>query len=328
MAGHHHDHEHDHGQPGERAHLHADHAAAECEGPSGGLERRLKERRGLSFALAVTSGIFLLELVGGWISGSLALQADAGHLFADVVGLGISLASIAIASRPVDSRRTFGYYRLEILSALANGVLLGVAAVLILKEAAGRAFHPEAIATGKMIALAAIGLAANLASIVPLARLRGSITVRGAFAHALGDAVNAVGVIVAGLVIAATGWLWADTLVSVLIAGTIVWSAWGLVKEAVGVLLEGIPMGIELAAVRKSIGEIAGVKDVHDMHIWTITSGMFAFSCHVSVASGLDDGQRDKLLTAAKTLLHDRYGIDHSTIQVEAETWDEIGLVH
>ncbi|HVO31985.1 MAG TPA: cation diffusion facilitator family transporter, partial [bacterium] len=173
-----------------------------------------------------------------------------------------------------------------------------------------------------------IGLAANFASIVPLARLRGSITTRGAFAHALGDAVNAVGVIVAGLVIRATGWLWVDAAVSILIAGTIVWSAWHLVRESVGVLLEGIPLGIELAHVRESVAALPGVKDVHDMHIWTITSGMFAFSCHVSVAAGLSDAARDELLTSAKTLLHDKYGIDHSTIQIEAETWREIGLIH
>jgi len=321
-AFHDHDHEHEH------VHLHAGHAAADCLGPAGDLERRRKERRGLAIALSITATIFLIELVGGLVSHSLALQADAGHLFADVVGLSISLAGIAIASRPVDARRTFGWYRLEILSALANGVLLGVAAVMILREAWERAFHPEPIHVTVMISLATVGLVANFASIIPLAKLRNSINVRGAFAHALGDAVNAIGVIVAGVVIHFTGWFWVDAAVSVLISATIVWSAWSLVREAVGVLLEQSPIGIELAAVRETIATIPGVKDVHDMHIWTITSGMFAFSCHVSVASGLLDAERDALLTAAKTLLHDRYGIDHSTIQIEGEAWSEIGLVH
>lgn len=329
MAGHR-DHTHDHHSHASdgQAHLHADHPAAECVGPSADLERRRSERRGLTLALAVTAGIFLLELVGGFLSGSLALQADAGHLFADVVGLSISLAGIAIAQRPVDSRRTWGYYRLEILSALANGVLLGVAAVMILREAVERFIHPDPIDATTMVALAAIGLAANFASIIPLAKLRGSINTRGAFTHALGDAVNAMGVIVAGLIVHLTGWLWVDAAIAILIAGTIVWSAWHLIHEAVGILLEGIPLGIELAHVRESIAGLAGVKDVHDMHIWTITSGMFAFSCHVSVAAGLSDAARDELLTCAKTLLHDQYGIDHSTIQIEAETWREIGLVH
>ena len=326
MGAHTQDHGHDHAN--DASHLHAGHAAADCAGPAQDLERRRKERNGLRFALGVTAAIFLVELVGGWISGSLALRADAGHLFADVVGLSISLAGIAIASRPVDSRRTWGYHRLEILAALANGILLSVAAVLILREAWERAFAPEAIGVRTMVGLAAVGLVANFASIIPLAKLRGSINVRGAFAHALGDAANAVGVIVAGVVIALTGWLWVDAAVSVLIAGTIVWSAWGLVREAVGVLLEGIPIGIEVAAIREAIACLPGVKDVHDIHLWSITSGMFAFSCHVAVADGLDDAHRDTLLTSAKTLLHDRYGIDHSTIQIEGEAWPEIGLVH
>lgn len=324
MSGH-----HDHGHDGDGdAHRHADHPAAECQGPAGDLERRRRERRGLSFALTVTSAIFVLELAGGWFSHSLALQADAGHLFADVVGLGIALAGIAIAGRPVDDRRTFGYYRLEILSALANGTLLGVAAVLILKEAIERFFHPTPIHLLPMVGLAAVGLVANFAAIVPLSKLRGSINARGAFLHALGDAVNAIGVILAGVIIWLSDWLWVDAALSILIAGTIVWSAWRLVHEAVGVLLEGIPLGIELASVQKTIACIEGVKDVHDIHIWAITSGMFAFSCHVSVAAGLTDAQRDALLTEAKTLLHDRYGIDHSTIQIEGESWQEIGLVH
>lgn len=327
MGGTHHDHG-DHDDPDRPSHRHSDHPAAECLGPQADLERRRKERTGLGAALAVSALIFLVELVGGMVSGSLALRADAGHVFADLVGLGIALAGIIIAARPVDSRRTWGYYRLEILSALANGVLLGVAAVLIVTEAVHRFGDPEPIRFDTMLGFAGVGLLANLLTVGLLARLRGSISIRSAYAHALGDAANTAGVIVAGIAMRFTGWLWLDPVLSIVIAFLIVKSAWSLVRESVGVLLEGMPLGMELEVVHRALADLPGVKDVHDIHIWTITSGMFAFSCHVSVADGVSQAERDTILTAAKTLLHDRFGIDHSTIQIEGEAWEEIGLVH
>ncbi len=324
--GGHDDHGHDHGPESDRSHC--DQPAAECVGPQATVERRRKDRRGLLISLVVTGTIFFAELVGGWLSGSLALQADAGHMFADVVALGIALAGIAIASRPHDDRRTYGWYRLEILSALANGVLLGVVAVVIVREAWDRFWAPPTIDVRPMIAVAIVGLAANLVTMSLLARSRTSLALKGAFLHALGDTVSSVGVIAGAIVILTTGALWIDPVLSVGIAILIVVNAWGLVREAVGILLEGIPLGFEIDKVRQALASIPGVKDVHDIHIWTITSGMFAFSCHVSVASGATEAERDVILTSAKTLLHDRFAIDHSTIQVEGETFQEIGLVH
>ena len=330
VGHHHHGHGggHDHDDPG-GVHAHSDHPAAECaSSPARDAERRRKERTGLTFALAISIGIFLLELVGGFLSHSLALRADAGHVFADTVGLVISLVSVTAASRPVDARRTWGYHRLEILSALANGVILGAAAAVIVREAVARFGEPTHVHLDQMLMYATFGLAANLATVGFLARMRGSLNVRGAYVHALGDAANTVAVIAAALGMRFTRWDWLDPALSIVIAVLIVWSAWKLVRDSVRVLLEGMPLGMELGVVREALAAVRGVKDVHDIHIWTITSGMFAFSCHVSVADGCTEAQRDEILTAAKTLLHDRFGIDHTTIQIEGERWEEIGLVH
>lgn len=318
------DHGHEHGPEGDRPHC--DQPAVDCAGPN--LERRKADRRGLTISLVVTSTVFVAELIGGWLSGSLALQADAGHMFADVVALCIAMVGIAIAGRPRDDRRTYGWYRLEILSALANGVLLGVVAIFIVREAWSRFWTPHAIDLNVMVGVAIIGLLANLVTISLLAKNRSSLALKGAFLHAMGDTISSLGVIAGAIVIMTTGELWVDAALSIAIAVLIVVNAWGLVREAVGILLEGIPLGFEIEKVRQAIATIPGVKDVHDIHIWTITSGMFAFSCHVSVPTGTTDAQRDAILTNTKTLLHDRFGIDHSTIQVEGEAWQEIGLVH
>lgn len=330
--GHGHDHRHGHGHDhpsgGGHGHAHADHAAAECVGPRGDPERRARERRALTLSLAVTTAVFFAELVGGWMSGSLALRADAGHMFADVVALGISLGGLVLATRPVDAKRTWGYFRLEILTALANGVLLHLVAFVVLREAWERFRAPEPVQLVPMLAVATVGLVANLVAVRLLAGARSSIATRGAFLHVVSDTASSVGVVAGALVMAWTRWFWVDALLSALIAALIVVNAWGLVREAVGVLLEGIPLGIEIEAVRGALAGLPGVADVHDIHIWTITSGMFAFSCHLSVRAGLSQSERDQILTQAKTLLHDRFGIDHSTIQIEGEAWQEIGLVH
>ena len=300
----------------------------DCSAARGDPERRAREKRALTIALAVTVVVFFAELVGGWISGSLALRADAGHMFADVVALGIAWAGLALASRPVDSKRTWGYFRLEILSALANGVLLCVVAIVVLYEAWERVRAPQPIELGTMAAVAVVGLAANLAAIRFLAGSRRSLATRGAFLHVLSDTASSIGVVLGAAVMALTGWFWVDAGLSAMIAVLIVLNAFGLVREAVSILLEGIPLGIEIDAVRGSLACLDGVTDVHDIHIWTITSGMFAFSCHLSVREGLTQSERDEILTRAKTTLHDRFGIDHSTIQIEGEAWQEIGLVH
>lgn len=321
--GHGDDHGHTHG-----GHAHADHAAADCAGPRGDPQRRAREKRALTIALTVTGVVFFAELIGGFVSGSLALRADAGHMFADVIAISISLIGLSLAMRPGDAKRTWGFYRLEILTALANGVLLHVVAAFVLVEAWHRFRSPEAVLLAPMLGVAAIGLVANLASIRVLAGSRSSLATRGAFLHVLSDTVSSVAVVIGGLVMWGTGWWWVDAVLSGVIAVLIVANAWGLVREAVSVLLEGIPLGIEIEAVRNGLAGLDGVTDVHDIHIWTITSGMFAFSCHLSVRAGMTQSDRDSILTHAKTLLHDRFGIDHSTIQIEGEAWQEIGLVH
>lgn len=328
MGRHHHGGESHEHHDGTASRPHCDQPAADCTGNETRLARSRQERRGLGWALAVTGVVFFAELIGGFVSGSLALKADAGHMFADVIALVIALAGIVIAARPVDERRTWGYYRLEILSALANGVLLIVVAVVILHEAWERYHAPSAIDLRTMLGIAVIGLAANLFAVSMLIRNRGTLALKGAFLHALGDTVSSVGVIVGAVVMFRTGWWWVDAVLSAGIAVLIAVNAWGLIREATGVLLEGIPLGMEIEKVRGAIADIAGVRDVHDLHIWTITSGMFAFSCHVAVETGIDEARRDAILTEAKTLLHDRFGIDHSTIQVEGESFREIGLVH
>ena len=328
-----HGHDHDHRRPHDHAHghggrhAHSDHPAAECTA-QGLSERRSRERRALQLALGVTSFVFLAELVGGWLSGSLALQADAGHMFADVAALVIALGGIALAAKPVDSRRTWGYFRLEILTALANGVLLGVVAVFVVIEAWERFLAPEPVVLAPMAGVAVLGLAANLLSIRFLRSHAHSLATKGALLHVLSDTASSIGVVAGAIAMALTGAWWIDAALSLMIAGLIVYNGWGLVREAVAVLLEGIPLGIEIEAVRQSLASIDGVTDVHDIHIWTITSGMFAFSCHLSVREGLSQSERDTILTHAKTALHDRFGIDHSTIQIEGEAWQEIGLVH
>jgi len=326
--GHGHGHEQGHGHDHPAGHAHADHAAAECSGTRGDPERRAKEQRGLRWALGITGFVFFAELIGGIVSGSLALRADAGHMFADVVALSISLAGLTLAMRPVDAKRTWGYFRLEILTALANGVLLHVVAAFVLFEAWARFQNPEEVKLPTMIGVAMIGLAANLLAMRFLSGANRSLATRGAYLHVLSDTMSSVAVVAGGVIMVITSAFWIDAALSALIAVLIVVNAWGLVREAVSVLLEGIPLGIELAAVRGALGSLSGVTDVHDIHIWTITSGMFAFSCHLSVRAGLSQSERDEILTRAKTTLHDRFGIDHSTIQIEGESWQEIGLVH
>lgn len=322
--GHDHGHAHEHGAD----HAHVGHAAVECSGARGDPQRRSAEKRGLQIALGITVLVFFAELIGGYVSGSLALQADAAHMFADVAALGISLAGLTLAARPVDAKRTWGYFRLEILTALANGVLLHVVAAFVLVESWERIQSPEPVRLLPMLAIAGVGLVANLVSMRFLSGSHRSLATHGAYLHVLSDTISSIGVVVGAFMMMATSWFWVDAAISAMIAVLIVVNAWGLVREAVSVLLEGIPLGIEIEAVRGSLGGLGGVTDVHDIHIWTITSGMFAFSCHLSVRAGLSQSERDDILTRAKTVLHDRFGIDHSTIQIEGEAWQEIGLVH
>lgn len=276
-----------------------------------------RSRGALTAALALTAGYMLVEVAGAWLSGSLALLADAAHMLTDAGGLGLALFAIWIASRPPTRAKTYGYYRAEILAALVNAVvLLGVAGA-ILVEAWDRLLHPAPVLGGPMLAIGAAGLIVNLVGAWLLHRdAAHSLNVRAAYLEVLSDALSSVGVLVAAVIVVTTGWTLADPLVSLGIAVFIVPRTWGLLRQAVNVLLEGVPAHLDLAAIEAAITDVPGVRRVHDLHVWTLTSGREAMSAHVIVD---DVRESERLLGALHTVLHARFGIDHTTIQLETE---------
>lgn len=279
-------------------------------------EQRAKERRSLSITLVLITAIMVLEWVGGVITGSLALRADAGHMLADSVAIILALLAISFAAMPADSKRTFGYYRMEILAALANGVTLVVIAGWIVYEAIGRFKNPRGIEAGTMLWIAGIGLVANVLALLILHREDGSINLRGAYLHVLGDTLSSVGVIVAALVILWTGWTLIDPLLSIAISLVIVFSGWRLVREAVDILLEAVPAHLDLAEVLHSMEQYEGVSRIHDLHIWTISSGIHSLSAHVVVES-CDIENHHEILRGLRDLLASRFELDHVTLQIE-----------
>ena len=278
---------------------------------------RRENRKRLSIVLLLVGAYMLAEIAGGLISNSLALLADAGHMLADAAALALSLFAIRIAQRPPTAKRTYGYYRAEILAALANGAALVVISVFVFIEAYHRMGAPPHVAGGLMMGIALGGLAINLISLVLLHEGRSSsLNVRGAWLHVLGDTLGSVGAIAAGVLIWTWGWNWADPLASVLIAALILYSSWALLRETVSVLLEGAPGHIDVDEVRDSIAGLHGVSAVHDLHVWSITSGMVSLSCHVVACDG---PSRQILLESMNQLLKDRFEISHTTIQIEPE---------
>lgn len=306
-----HDHAHDHGHH----HRFPDAREAARMRP----EQRARERRSLTLTLGITLSIMVVEAVGGWLTGSLALRADAGHMLTDSSSLVLAVLALSFASRPADLKRTYGFYRLEILAALANGVALFLLALWIVWEAIERFSEPKAIDAGLMAGIAGIGLAANVVGLLLLNRGHGSLNLRGAYLHVLGDAMSSVGVIVAALVILFTGWTPIDPILSIAIALVIVWSGIDLVKEAVDVLLEAVPAHLDLADVLHSMEHAEGVTTVHDLHIWTISSGMHALSAHVVVQS-CDMDRNDEILRGLRQMLLEKYHLDHVTLQIETPT--------
>src|SRR5947209_126595 len=283
--------------------------------------RAARSRRRLSIVLVLTAVYMLAEAAGGWITGSLALFADAGHALTDVVALALALMAVWFGSRPATSNKTFGYYRLEILAALINGVALILISLLIFYEAYKRWAEPPQVRSGLMMLVASAGLVINLVC----ARIlhddhKDDLNVRGAWLHIIGDALGSVGAILAGALMSIYGWYAADPLFSCLIGLLIIWSSWHLIREATNVLLEGTPSHINLAAVEDVILETDGVQDVHDLHVWTITSGREALSAHVIHVGTI---QQAELLKEIRTKLHDRFGVDHLTIQMETPDFED-----
>jgi cobalt-zinc-cadmium efflux system protein len=264
----------------------------------------------------ITLTIFVVELIGGFLANSLALLADAGHMFTDVVGIGLALGAIWFASRPATVGRTFGYLRLEILAAVVNAILLFGVAGVVLIEAWRRLSAPPEIASELMLTIALLGLGANAVSLLLLRDAqRASLNMRGAYLEVMGDLAGSAAVIVAALVITTTGWTPADALASAAIGLLILPRTWHLLHEAIDVLLEATPRGVDLDEVRAHILEAPGVADVHDLHAWTITSGMNVVSAHVVLDDSADP---PAVLDHLCRCLSGDFDIEHSTFQLES----------
>ncbi len=274
------------------------------------------DRRRLLIALGLTSGMLVAEAIGGWLSGSLALLSDAGHMLTDAGALLLSLLAIWFATRPADLKRTYGFFRLEVLSALINGVTLVGIAILVAYEAIARIAHPQPIQAPLMMGVAALGLVVNVIALFTLSHSH-NMNVRGAFLHVLGDTLSSIGVLVAGAIVWSTGWTLADPIVSLGISVIIAISAIGLVKRAVHVLIEGVPEHIDLREVFSYLRSLPDVTSVHDLHLWTIGQGMHALSAHLVLCDGEHD--RDALIRASRIGLRERFEIDHATLQLESE---------
>jgi cobalt-zinc-cadmium efflux system protein len=275
----------------------------------------------LKIALALTFVYMLAEVAGGWLTGSLALLADAGHMLTDAGAMILTLVAFWFAVRPASSKKTYGYYRLEILTALINGVVLIVISLWIFYEAYTRFASPPAVKSGEMTLIATGGLIIN---IVCAWLLHGghqeNLNMRGAWLHVIGDALGSAAAIAAGVLMYAFGWYQADPICSALIGLIIVYGSWKLIRESVNILLEGTPAHIDLAAVEEAIIKTEGVDNVHDLHIWTITSGLEALSAHVIHRHEI---KQIELLKELRAKLHDRFGIDHLTIQMETVDFED-----
>lgn len=280
--------------------------------------------RKLIWALAITAGIFVLEIVGGFLSNSLALKSDAGHLFGDVMALGLSLLAVRIARRPPSPKRTFGYHRAEVLAAMINGLTLAFLAAYIFLEAYERFMRPQPIKSTLMLAVALIGLAGNS---VVIYRLRGhakeNLNVRAAFLHVLGDMLASVGVVAGGLFMLLTGNFLADPIISFFVGGIILIGAAGVLKEGVNILLEGVPGYIDYDMLKSDLEAIEGVLSVHDLHVWTISSSNLVLSAHVKVSDQPTHASQ-LILKAVREFLKDKYKIHHATLQIECECCSDI----
>lgn len=272
--------------------------------------------RNLKIALALTSTYLIAEVIGGLLTGSLALLSDAAHMLTDAMALALALVAIRIGRRPADRRRTFGYYRFEILAAAVNAAVLFLVAFYILYEAWRRFQEPPAIQSLGMLIVAAVGLVVNLISMRLLqGGAEGSLNVKGAYLEVWSDLLGSVAVIAAALLIRFTGWWQVDPLLAVLIGLWVLPRTWTLLSESVNILLEGVPEGLALEEIETALLAVPGVREVHDLHVWAITSGKNSLTAHVALA---DPGGGQRVLEATQAMLRDRFGLTHTTLQVEA----------
>lgn len=274
-----------------------------------------KNKKRLSVVLGLTTTYLVAEVVGGLLTGSLALLADAGHMLTDVAGLALALIAIRFAESPATPERTYGYYRVEILAALTNAIILIGISFYILYEAYERFRNPPEVQSGAMLAVAAVGLAVNIVGIYLLrSASEESLNMKGAYFEVLSDMLTSIGVIVAAIIMLTTGWYYADPLISAGIGLFILPRTWMLLRDVVGVLLEGTPADVNLTALREAMTGISGVANVHDLHVWSLTSGVNAMSTHVVMADG---AASDKLLERIRQLVTSDFPIAHVTIQIE-----------
>lgn len=292
-------------------------------GHAHGSPQGTQNTRRIALVLALAAVYMVAEVIGGWLTGSLALLADAGHMLSDVAALGLSLFALWVAKRPPTPARSFGYYRTEILAALVNGATLVAVAIYVFVEAAHRFGRPPEVQGALMMGIATGGLVVNLLGLWILnAGKSESLNVRGAWLHVLTDMLGSVGAIAAGVLIWAFGWQLADPIASVLIGMLVLYSSWALLKEVVGVLMEWAPGHLDMDAVRDAIAGVRGVHATHDLHVWTITSGLVALSVHVLVAPERDSAEA---LRELRQVLQVRFHIDHATIQIEPVGFEECG---
>lgn len=288
-----------------------------------------QQRGPLVVVLALVAGYAAIEAVGGWRSGSLGLVADAAHLLTDAAGIALSLGAIWLAARPAGAQRTFGHYRAEVLAALANAVLMLGVAAWVLWEAWRRLLAPPEIAAGTMLLIATGGLLVNGLAAWLLRRGAGTcLNARAAFLEVLSDLLASAGVLVAGAITAATGWRYADPLISAAIALFIVPRAWHLLRRTTDVLLEAPPPHVTIAEVEAALLAVPGVRAVHDLHVWTITSGMESVTAHLVLEEGLDLRRGQDVLRAATHRLGTQFGLDHATLQLEIDDLHTLEVAH
>jgi cobalt-zinc-cadmium efflux system protein len=271
-------------------------------------------------ALIITLGIMVLEFLGGLITNSLALLSDSGHMLSDTAALALSLIALYFASKPASAKRTYGFHRFEILAALFNGIALFLIAGFIIGEAYHRFFEPPTVSSGIMMLIAVIGLVANLVSAWSLMRkgdVKNNVNLKSAYIHIIGDAIGSLGAIVAGLLMYFFKWYVADPIISVLVSVLILKSAWGIISNTVHILMEGTPSNVDQSEIKQALLQIEGVIDVHDLHIWTITSGLDSLSCHLLVEDSTDCFI---ILQKAIQMVEHDFEIHHPTIQIENST--------
>ena len=299
-------HEHDHG--------HA-HGHGLLPAPAGG-------KKDLLVALAITLLMMIAEVIGGLLSNSLALLSDAGHMLTDNLALLLSFFAMTFATMPATERKTFGFYRLEILAAFVNGVVLVLISLYIIYFAYLRIINPEHVEGKLMLIVAIIGLIANvIGAFVLMKHSKSSLNIRGAYLHIVGDALSSIGVVIGGIVIIFTGWYLIDPILSILISLVIMYGAWSLVKESVNILLESVPAHINIDKVASEIAKIDGVQEAYHIHLWTITSGVYAMSAHVLIDDQLVSRSKE-LIEDIQSMLSQKFNVYHSTIQLECEKCD------